>query len=134
MIFRVSGIVGFVVFCLACAGCVTVPIEAKTSKGQRFYGSAKAHIFAVNGTFEMTSVEGLKAWGTYPVAKSEVVIPFTFTMSDGRTGKGIFLRQGSLNNGKGSGEISDGTKMEFQFGSVIDGTPSPVIVNEYRIY
>ncbi|MBN8711963.1 MAG: hypothetical protein BGO12_16360 [Verrucomicrobia bacterium 61-8] len=134
MIFRASGIIGFVVFCLACAGCVTVPIEAKTSKGQKFYGSAKAHIFAVNGTFEMVSVDGLKAWGKYPVAKSEVVIPFTFTMSDGRTGKGIFLRQGSLNNGKGSGEISDGTKMEFQFGSVIDGTPSPVIVNEYRIY
>ena len=49
---------------LFCAGCVSVPVIAKTNTGEKFVDSATATLSS--GTFELTSARGVCCWRFQP--------------------------------------------------------------------
>jgi len=103
---------------LALSGCVSVPVAAKSNRGENFMGSASATPFS--GTFEATSLSGVRCWGKYNPWISTPDLPITFQMSDGRTGHAIILRDATGMSGFGTGLASDGSKFTFFMGRAIN--------------
>jgi hypothetical protein len=103
---------------LLVSGCVSVPVVAKSDKGEKFVGSATATL--VSGTFEATSPStGTVCWGTYNQWDYSPTLSVAFKTSDGRWGTGIIARDASGTSGIGTGMANDGTKFDFWMGNAI---------------
>jgi len=105
------------IICLCLVGCISVPVAAKSDKGEKYLGSATATLFS--GSFEATSLSGVHLTGTYNPWITSPDLPITFKLSDGRTGHAIVLRDRTGASGMGSGQTSDGTKYDFWMGNAI---------------
>jgi hypothetical protein len=103
---------------LALQGCISVPIAAKSSKGEKFLGSATATPFS--GTFHASSLNGVRCWGTYNPWDYSPDLPVKFQLSDGRVGQAIIVRDLSGISGMGVGKTSDGEKFDFWMGLSIN--------------
>lgn len=108
------GTVLFLLFCATLSGCVTVPVVAKTSTGEKFLGSATASL--TSGTFELTSVDGLRCWGTYNQWDPSTTLRVNFKASDGRYGTALIARDSTGTSGIGTGKANDGTTFDFYMG------------------
>jgi len=102
---------------VALAGCVSAPVAAKSSKGEKFLGTADATPF--KGTFKLMSLEGVTVEGTYNQYSEAKMLPVNFTVSDGRQGTAMILRDKTLRSGLGSGKTTDGTTYDFLMGDSV---------------
>ena len=102
---------------LLCAGCVSVPVIAKTNTGEKFVGSATASL--ASGSFELNSARGLRCWGTYNQWDPSATLAVKFQVSDGRYGTALIARDGERTSGIGTGIANDGTKFDFFMGNAI---------------
>ena len=112
------GRVLLLLFCATLSGCVTVPVVAKTSTGEKFLGSATASL--TSGTFELTSVDGLRCWGTYDQWDPSTTLRVDFKASDGRYGTALIARDSTGTSGIGTGKANDGTTFDFYMGNSIN--------------
>ena len=102
---------------VALVGCVSAPVAAKSSRGEKFLGTANATPFS--GTFELTSLDGVTVDGTYNQFSDAKLLRVDFTMSDGRHGTAMILRDRTLRSGMGSGKTTDGTTFDFLMGDSV---------------
>ena len=102
---------------LTVGACVSVPIVAKTSTGEKFVGSATAT--PMSGTFELTSARGLRCWGTYNQWDPSATLAVKFQASDGHYGTALIARDAQRTSGIGTGIANDGTRFDFFMGDAI---------------
>ena len=111
------------IFLVACTYYQTVPVSGKIEKtNERFVGTATASSTG-QGNLSITTDEGVTCQGNYnaPIYYSPmegVSSRGSFTCSDGRTGN--FAFSGSNHQGSGFGTLSDGHKLIFTYGSVVN--------------
>jgi len=105
------------ILALALAGCVSVPLAAKSSTGEKFLGSATATPFS--GNFELSSLDGKRCWGKYNQWDYSNSLRVNFKISDGRTGTAIIVRDATLQSGIGSGKDSKGATFDFLMGDSV---------------
>ncbi|KXS51985.1 MAG: hypothetical protein AWU57_3628 [Marinobacter sp. T13-3] len=102
-------------------GCVRTPVlmELPNNEEQSLYGEAVGGPIG-NGSFEVSSLQGLSCKGTYNSLSQSRSLRVEFTCNDGRTGQAIITRSGTnLTNGSGTGELSDGQKVRILIGDVV---------------
>jgi hypothetical protein len=99
---------------LFCAGCVSVPVIAKTNTGEKFVGSATATL--TSGTFELTSARGVRCWGTYNQWDPSANLVVNFRASTRQYGTALIARDAQRTSGIGTGVANDGTKFDFFMG------------------
>lgn len=73
----------------------------------------------MTGTFELTSVDGVRCWGTYNQWSESKMLKVKFKASDGREGTAMIARTAGGRSGVGSGKANDGTKFDFFMGDSI---------------
>jgi hypothetical protein len=86
--------------------------------GEKFLGSATASL--TSGTFELTSVDGLRCWGTYNQWDPSTTLRVNFKASDGRYGTALIARDSTGTSGIGTGKANDGTTFDFYMGNSIN--------------
>jgi len=119
MNFKLVTLIGMGIVLLT--GCVRTPVlmELPNNEEQSLYGEAVAGPVG-NGSFEVSSLQGLSCEGTYNSLSQSRSLRVEFTCNDGRTGQAIITRSGrNLRNGSGTGELSDGQKVRILIGDVV---------------
>jgi hypothetical protein len=97
------------------ASCGSVPLAGRSSKGEKFVGSATAT--PVSGTFKLISASGLRCYGVYnPWEHPGLIKNFTFKCTDGRYGTGRIAMNPDLKSGIGIGKANDGTTFDLAIG------------------
>jgi hypothetical protein len=94
--------------------CVSVPVAARSSEGEKFVGSATAEL--TSGHFELVSARGVRCYGTYNQWDPSISLDFKFKCSDGRYGTGTITRDPMGQSGIGIGQANDGTTFDFAMG------------------
>lgn len=81
-------IAAIIIAAVSLTSCISVPLAARSDKGEKFVGSANATPFG--GTFEFVSANGLRCYGTYNPwdHPGNMKKALTFKCSDGRYGTG----------------------------------------------
>jgi hypothetical protein len=102
-------------------GCVRTPVlmELPDNEEESLYGEAVGGPIG-NGSFEVSSLQGLYCEGIYNSMSQSRSLRVEFTCNDGRTGQAIITRSGTnLTNGSGTGVLSDGQKVRILIGDVV---------------
>jgi len=102
-------------------GCVRTPVlmELPDNEEESLYGEAVGGPIG-NGSFEVSSLQGLSCEGIYNSMSQSRSLRVEFTCNDGRTGQAIITRSGTnLTNGSGTGVLSDGQKVRILIGDVV---------------
>lgn len=103
------------------SGCVRTPVlmELPGNEEESLYGEAVGGPVG-NGSFEVSSLQGLSCKGTYNSLSQSRSLKVEFTCTDGRTGQAIVTRSGAnLTNGSGTGQLSDGQKVRILIGEFV---------------
>lgn len=78
-------------------------------------GTATASL--TRGDFAVENLSGMSCNGTYDQFTQSPVLKVNFVCNDGRTGSAQVVRTGAnLENGSGSGKLSDGTRFKILMG------------------
>ncbi|MFT4271847.1 MAG: hypothetical protein QM578_12615 [Pantoea sp.] len=109
-------IIALSIFLLSgCAVSTGLVVQTEDQKDP-LMGTATASL--TRGDFYVENVTGLSCSGKYDQFTTTPMLKVTFTCSDGRTGAAQVMRYGAnLENGSGSGRLSDGTRFRILIGA-----------------
>ncbi|WP_153011440.1 hypothetical protein [Type-D symbiont of Plautia stali] len=108
-------IIAFSVLLLSGCSVSTGLVVQTEDQKEPLMGTATASL--IRGDFYVENVSGLSCSGKYNQFTTSPMLKVAFTCSDGRSGAAQVMRYGpNLENGSGSGKLSDGTRFRILIG------------------